>query len=130
MTLTHRRHLTRTPDPEYDTFPNSVVTLPGALLAISAVQQAAAPGIICLRGVNPYVAAALTDWGRQGGGSTPLVPRAAAPAAALPMPDALAGKMSFLRRPPCLPRTHTASFCVVLAAQVVTVLPWTGHHAL
>ena len=70
-------------------FPQSA----GALLAVTAAQQAAAPGVMCLRGVNPYVEAALTDWSRRSSGSAPLVPRAAAPAAALPMPDALAGEV-------------------------------------
>ena len=49
---------------------------------------------MCLRGVNPYVDAALTDWSRRGGGSAPMVPRSAAPAAALPEPDSLAGVIS------------------------------------
>jgi len=62
------------------------------LLAITAAQQAAAPGIMCLRSVNPYVVAALTDWNCRGSGSAPLVPRGAAPAAALPELDSLAGE--------------------------------------
>ena len=63
------------------------------LLAIAAAQQAAAPAIMCLRGVNPYVDAALGDWSRRGGGSAPLVPRGAAPAAALHQVDSLAGEI-------------------------------------
>jgi len=63
----------------------------GMLLAIAAAQQAAAPAIMCLRGMNPYVDAALTDWSRRGGGSQPLVPRGAAPAAALSEAGSLAG---------------------------------------
>lgn len=34
----------------------------GALLAITALQQAAAAPIVNLRSVNPYVTAALSDW--------------------------------------------------------------------
>lgn len=69
----------------------------GALLAIAAAQHAEAPGIMCLRGVNPYVSAALTDWSRRGGDSAPLVPRAAAPAAPLQLQDAVAGATTCVR---------------------------------
>ena len=70
--------------------------IPGTLLAIAAAHQVAAPGVMCLRGVNPYVSAALTDWGRRGGGAEPLVPRAAAPATDAPMWDAVTGDFGFL----------------------------------
>ena len=49
----------------------------GALLAMAALQQESAPGVMCLRSVNPYVAAALSDWQGRAGHS-PLVPRATA----------------------------------------------------
>ena len=66
----------------------------GVLLAIAAAQQAVAPGIMCLRGVNPYVDAALADWSRRGGGAAPVLARMAAPAPALPEVDSLAGEPS------------------------------------
>ncbi len=68
-----------------------LVHLPGALLAIAAAHHAVAPGVMCLRGVNPYVGAAVTDWGRRAGGAGPLVPRAAASASALLTPNAVTG---------------------------------------
>jgi len=49
----------------------------GALLAMAALQQGSAPGVMCLRSVNPYVAAALSDWQGRADHS-PLVPRATA----------------------------------------------------
>ena len=72
-------------------------TCPGALLAIAAAHQTAAPGVMCLRGVNPYVTAALTDWGRRAGGAGPLVPRTTAPAAAMPAQDAITGVLQRIR---------------------------------
>jgi hypothetical protein len=62
----------------------------GALLAVAALQQAAAPGVMCLRGVNPYVGAALGDW-RKRAGEAPLVPRAPAAAPQLAAASAVAG---------------------------------------
>ena len=59
----------------------------GALMAMAALTQAQAPGVMCLRNVNPYVGSALQEWSPHG---APLVPRqlAAGPAAA---PDSLSG---------------------------------------
>lgn len=73
--------------------PVSWLALPrfaGALLAVAALQQAGGPGVMCLRGVNPYVGAALGDWQRRGG-EAPLVPRAAAAAPELHSQGAIAG---------------------------------------
>ena len=49
--------------------------LTGAFLAVEALRNAGAPGIMCLRELNPYVAAALADW-RGRSGCSPLLPRA------------------------------------------------------
>lgn len=52
--------------------------LTGAFLAVEALAKNEAPGIMSLREVNPYVAAALADWRRRSGRS-PLLPRASTP---------------------------------------------------
>lgn len=57
---------------------------------MAALQRGAAPGVMCLRGVNPYVGAALGDWQRRAG-AAPLVPRAAAAAPELHSNGAVAG---------------------------------------
>ena len=44
-------------------------------MAMAALSQAQAPGIMCLRSVNPYVGSALYDWSPP---AHPLVPRQAA----------------------------------------------------
>ena len=49
--------------------------LTGAFLAVGALANSRAPGIMSLREMNPYVAAALADWRRRSGRS-PLLPRA------------------------------------------------------
>lgn len=50
----------------------------GLLLAVSALQQQAAPGILNLRGVNPYVSAAISDW-RKASAKAAALPRQLAP---------------------------------------------------
>lgn len=50
--------------------------LTGALYALGALAQAQAPGIMCLRDVNPYVSSALHDWGAS---MPPFAPRQTAP---------------------------------------------------
>ncbi len=75
------------------------------MLALAALQQGAAAGVMCLRGVNPYVAAALGDWRRRGG-AAPAVPRASAAAPQVPSDGALAGKR------PMQHLTHTAGGCL------------------
>ena len=60
-------------------------------MALAALQQGAAAGVMSLRTVNPYVAAALGDWKRRGGAAS-SVPRASAAAPQLPAYGALAGK--------------------------------------
>lgn len=50
----------------------------GALLAVTALRQAAAAPIVNLRSVSPYVTAALSDW-RALKGIDPLAPRQLAP---------------------------------------------------
>lgn len=47
----------------------------GAFLAVTALRQRMAPGIMGSREINPYVSAALTDW-RKRSGYSPLLPRA------------------------------------------------------
>ena len=54
----------------------------GALLALSALRRAEAPGITNLREVNPYVAAAVESWGARQGMAA-VLPRQTAPAASL-----------------------------------------------
>ena len=49
------------------------------LLATESLTRAAAPPIVNLRNVNPYVAAALADWQLQQG-LTPQAPRQLSPA--------------------------------------------------
>jgi hypothetical protein len=56
--------------------------LTGAFLALEALRNAGAPGIMCLRELNPYVVAALADWRRRSGCS-PLLPRGLTPHRAL-----------------------------------------------
>lgn len=46
----------------------------GAFLAITALRERYAPGIVGLRNMNPYVAAALGDWEKRSG-RQPLLPR-------------------------------------------------------
>ena len=46
----------------------------GMLMAVSALGGSESPGIMCLRGLNPYVGAALEDWGKATG-TPPLAPR-------------------------------------------------------
>ena len=65
--------------------------LTGLLLAAASLQQATAPPVMHLRSLNPYVAAALTDWVRQRGAAV-RAPRQAAPAAGTGL---LAGSSSF-----------------------------------
>lgn len=78
----------------------TVCDLPaGGLLALATLQQGAAAGVMCLRAVNPYVAAALDDWRRRGG-AAPLVPRAQAAAPQLPSDGALAGVLPPSLSPP------------------------------
>ena len=55
----------------------------GVLLAVCAVQHASAPGIMCLRQTNPYVAAVISDWKLKSRCKQPLVPRQVASAGAL-----------------------------------------------
>ena len=49
--------------------------LTGVFLATEALRHAGAPGIMCLRELNPYVAAALADW-RGRSGCSPQLPQA------------------------------------------------------
>ena len=51
----------------------------GALLAVSALQTAMAPGIVNLISMNPYVAVAIEDWGARQGMAA-LLPRQTGPA--------------------------------------------------
>lgn len=60
-------------------------------MAAAALQQAAAPGVMCLRAVNPYVGAALGDWAKRAG-EAPLVPRAPAAAPVLAAASAAASE--------------------------------------
>ena len=49
--------------------------LTGVFLAVGALRNRGAPGVMCLRELNPYVAAALADWRRRSN-CAPLLPRA------------------------------------------------------
>lgn len=51
----------------------------GALLAVSALQKSMAPGIVNLMSMNPYVAAAIEDWGARQGMAA-MLPRQTGPA--------------------------------------------------
>lgn len=73
----------------HDSIP--LIVFAGALLAVAALQQAAAPGVMCLRRINPYVGAALGDWQRRAG-EAPLVPRSFTGAPELCMEQAVAGE--------------------------------------
>jgi acyl transferase domain-containing protein len=69
--------------------------LTGLLLAASMASQQAAPAIMHLRSMNPYVQTALSDWAARGGGRALHLPRQyAAGAAPSPQPGA-AGTSSF-----------------------------------
>lgn len=70
--------------------PNSCMRCAGGLLALAALQQGSAAAVMCLRTVNPYVAAALGDWKRRGG-TAPSVPRTFGPGPQLKRDGALAG---------------------------------------
>ena len=58
---------------------------------MAAVHQGTAPGVMCLRSVNPYVAAALGDWGKRVA-PPPLVPRTPVAAPQLHALDATVGE--------------------------------------
>ena len=62
--------------------------LTGMLMAMGAAGNVGAPGILCLRAVNPYVSAAIADWSRTSG-TPPFAPRQNAPATSVD--GALAG---------------------------------------
>lgn len=57
---------------------------------MAALQQGTAAGVMCLRTINPYVQAALSDWLRRGT-VAPAVPRATATLPRGHVPTALAG---------------------------------------
>lgn len=65
----------------------------GALLAVSALQQHSTAGVMCLRAVNPHVAAALQDWGAMWG-TLPSVPRQLGTAALLSQAGTIAGDLN------------------------------------
>ena len=56
--------------------------LTGMLMAMGAAGSLGAPGILCLRAVNPYVSAAIADWSRTSG-TPPYAPRQTAPASSV-----------------------------------------------
>lgn len=53
--------------------------LTGMLTAISQVKEAQVPGIMCLRNLNSYVTAALSDWAKVSGNG-PMASRETVPA--------------------------------------------------
>ena len=55
----------------------------GALLVAASLSRAAAPGIVNLRRLNPYVAAAVGDWLPSGGGRAARLPRQTTPLSTL-----------------------------------------------
>ena len=62
------------------------------LLALGALGRAQAPGIMCLRNMNPYVGSALQDWNSP---VPPLAPRQTAPGPT--HGSALSGEPLFVR---------------------------------
>ena len=66
--------------------------LTGALMALSAARQQAAPPVAHLRNVNAYVQTSLDDWAKRGR-LQGAVPRAAAPAVGLHTPGVTAGTL-------------------------------------
>ena len=69
--------------------------LTGLLLAASMASQQAAPAIMHLRGMNPYVQTALSDWAARGGGRALHLPRQYAAGAAPSALPGAAGTSSF-----------------------------------
>ena len=69
--------------------------LTGLLLAASMASQQAAPAIMHLRSMNPYVQAALSDWAARGGGRALHLPRQYAAGAGPSVQPGAAGTSSF-----------------------------------
>jgi acyl transferase domain-containing protein len=69
--------------------------LTGLLLAASMASQQAAPAIMHLRSMNPYVQTALSDWAARGGGRALHLPRQYAAGAAPSALPGAAGTSSF-----------------------------------
>lgn len=60
---------------------------------MAAIQQGSAPGVMCLRSMNPYVASALSDWQGRAGHS-PLIPRGTAASPQMHASKTIAGAVS------------------------------------
>jgi acyl transferase domain-containing protein len=109
--------------------------LTGALLALQALNAAAAPAVMHLRTPNAYVEAALGDWGRQHALHA-HVPRQLAPGQQCPLGSALAGSSSFgmsgVNAHMLLGRgAQLAPVCALLPANlcVVCLYAFNGHSA-
>jgi hypothetical protein len=104
----------------------------GALLAITALRQSAAAPIVNLRSVNPYVTAALSDWGSLKGLDA-HAPRQLAPGPLLGVcgylistDHILLARQAALSEVDTVPRMITAcrSFCFICYLQSEMINIW------